>query len=313
MGPATIDLPAVGQAVENAHRATASVPGGANADYIPYLAKVPTHLYGLAVLSTDGTLHEAGDSRYEFAIESISKIITMALVMEELGTDVLRAKVGADPTGMPFNSVTALELHADHPQSPLVNAGAMATVSLVPAASAEERWAKILSFQRRMAGREINLSDEVNASEQTTNFHNRAIAWLLYGAGTMYSDPMEACDVYTRQCSTLITAVDLATIGATLANGGINPVTGERVIAEGNVHCILAEMMMEGLYEHSGDWAFDVGLPGKSGVGGGLLAVAPGRLSIAGFSPLLDAAGNSVKGQRGVAAIAKALGTNVFT
>lgn len=300
-------------AVDGALASCAAEGGGINAHYIPYLAAVPSHLFGVAVMTADGKVYEAGDTRYEFAIESISKIITMALVMEELGPEVLRAKVGADPTGMPFSSVTALELHAEHPQSPLVNAGAMASVSLVPGANAEDRWEKVLGFQSRMAGRQISLSNDVNRSEQTTNFHNRAIAWLLYGAGTLYSDPMEACDVYTRQCSTLISAVDLAAIGATLAGGGINPLTGQRVIKAGNVPCILAEMMMEGLYERSGDWAFEVGLPGKSGVGGGILAVAPGILAIAGFAPPLDPTGNSVKGQHGVAAVAKALGLNVFT
>ena len=300
------------QVVLGTQRTVVAMTEGKNADYIPYLANVPSNMFGLAVVTADGKINEAGDTRYEFAMESISKVITMALVMEELGAEALRAKVGADPTGMPFNSVTALELHDDHPQSPLVNAGAIASVSLVPAADAEERWRKILSFQRRMAGRQIALSDELNKSEQSTNFHNRAIAWLLYSRGTIYSDPMQACDVYTRQCSTLITAVDLAAIGATLANGGINPLTGDQVIKAANVACILAEMMMEGLYEGSGDWAFEVGLPAKSGVGGGILAVAPGHLAIAGFAPPLDSVGNSVKGQRGVATIAKGLGLNVF-
>jgi glutaminase len=156
------------------------------------------------------------------------------------------------------------------------------------------------------------LSDEVNRSEQTTNFHNRAIAWLLYSAGTMYCEPMQACDVYTRQCSTLITAVDLATMGATLAAGGVNPVTRERVLAAANVPPILAEMTMEGLYDSSGDWAYTVGLPGKSGVGGGLVAVMPGWGAIAGFSPPLDEVGNSVRAQAMVAQVARALGLNLY-
>lgn len=310
--PGQLDPDAIRRAVADAHRASATVTGGRNAAYIPCLAKVPPHLFGLVVMTTEGEVYEAGDARYEFAIESISKLITMALVMEELGAEALRAKVGADPTGMPFNSVTALELHGAHPQSPLVNAGAIAAVSLVPGTDAEAQWAKVLAFQSRMAGRTITLSTEVNGSEQSTNFHNRGIGWLLCAGGTIYSDPMQACDVYTRQCSTLITAVDLAAIGATLANGGVHPLTGERVVRAANVAPILAEMMMEGFYETSGDWAFEVGLPGKSGVGGGILAVAPGRLAIAGFAPPLDEAGNSVKGQRAVAAVARALGLNVF-
>jgi glutaminase len=300
------------QVLRDVHTRVSAMTGGKNADYIPFLAKVPSSLFGIAIVTTDGAVHEIGDSRYEFAIESISKVFTMALVMEELGPEALRAKVGADPTGMPFNSVVAIELHGGKPLSPLVNAGAMSSASLVKADSADERWGKILAFQSSFAGRQIALSDEVNQSEQTTNFHNRAIAWLLYSAGTMYSDPMAACDVYTRQCSTLITTVDLATMGATLANGGVNPITNERVVQSANVPPILAEMTMEGLYDAAGDWAFEVGLPGKSGVGGGLLAVVPGRCAIAAFAPPLDPVGNSVKGKAAVAAVAKALQFNVF-
>ena len=206
----------------------------------------------------------------------------------------------------------ALELHGDKPLSPLVNAGAMATVSLVKAANAEERWSRILAMQSALANRQIAMSEDVNHSEQTTNFHNRAIAWLLYSAGTMYSDPMQACDVYTRQCSTLITALDLAVMGATLASGGINPLSKKRILTASNVPHILAEMAMEGLYDSSGDWAYSVGLPGKSGVGGGILAVAPGQLAIAAFSPPLDPVGNSVRGQLMVADVAKSLGLNVY-
>jgi glutaminase len=299
-------------AVADAHARFAALAGGANASYIPYLAGVPAKLAGLAVVTTDGQVVKAGDADYLFAVESISKVFTLALALEDVGAEALRAKVGANPTGLPFNSVMALELHHGKPLSPLVNAGAMATVSLVKATDAENRWSRILDMQSRLAAREIRLSDEVNRSEQTTNFHNRAIAWLLYSAGTMYCDPMEACDVYTRQCSTLISAVDLATMGATLAAGGVNPVTGQRVLAAANVPRILAEMSMEGLYERSGDWAYTVGLPGKSGVGGGILAVVPGVMAIAGFSPPLDDAGNSVRGQAMVAAVAQALGLNLY-
>jgi glutaminase len=232
--------------------------------------------------------------------------------MEEFGPDAVREKIGDSPRGLPFNSVMALELQAGKPMSPLVNAGAIATASLVPGATPDERWSRILDMQSTLAGRQLELSEEVNHSEQTTNYHNRAIAWLLYSAGTCYSDPMDALDIYTRQCSTLITAVDLATMGATLASGGKNPVTGERVVAQENVPRILAEMMMEGLYTSSGDFAYRVGLPGKSGVGGGILAVAPSRLAIAAFSPPLDPAGNSVRGLAAVSSIANSLQLDLF-
>lgn len=303
---------AIQKAVTDAHAAAKDVPGGANADYIPYLASVPSALCGVAVVTVDGQVFTAGDCDFGFAIESISKVFTLALVMDQIGPEAVRAKVGADPTGLPFNSVMALELHDGKPLSPLVNAGAIATASLVPGDSADDCWAKILDAQSRFAGRPISLSEAVNSSEQTTNFHNRAIAWLLWSAGTCYSDPMRAVDVYTRQCSTLITVTDLATMGATLAAGGVNPVTRQRVIGAANVPHILAEMVLEGLYNASGDWAYTVGLPGKSGVGGGILAIAPGELAIAAFSPPLDAVGNSVRGQRAVALVAKALGLNLF-
>jgi glutaminase len=299
-------------ALAAAHRQHATAPGGANASYIPSLASVPSQLAGAAVVTVDGRVFEAGDARFEFAIESISKVVTLALAMEDHGPQAVRTKIGAGATGLPFNSVMALELHGGKPLSPLVNAGAMASASLVKGSAAEERWARILDMQCQLAGRSIALSADVNASEQSTNFHNRAIAWLLFSAGMMYSDPMQACDVYTRQCSTLITAVDLATMGATLASGGINPVTAKRVLSAANVPHILADMTMEGLYEASGAWAYTVGLPGKSGVGGGILAVAPGQLAIAGFSPPLDPVGNSVRGQLMVAAIAKSLSLNLY-
>src|SRR5271163_1951152 len=302
----------VQKAVTEAHSKFASTPGGANASYIPYLASVPSQLFGVAVVTADGLVYEAGDTRYGFAIESISKVFTLALVTELIGPEALREKVGADPTGLPFNSVMALEMHGGKPLSPLVNAGAIATASLVPGDTADGCWAKILDVQSRFAGRTVALSDEVNTSEQTTNFHNRAIAWLLYSAGTCYSDPMRAVDVYTRQCSTLITAVDLATMGATLASGGINPTTKQRVVMPKNVPHVLAEMTMEGLYTASGDWAYTVGLPAKSGVGGGLVAVSPGKMAIAAYSPPLDKAGNSVRAQAAITQIAHTLGLGLF-
>ena len=302
----------IAAAVAEAWEHTKKVSGGENADYIPALASVDPDLCGISIVTVDGHVFNAGDSTVEFAIESISKVFTMALAMEEIGAKTFREKVGTDPTGLPFNSVMALALHGGKPMSALVNAGAMSSTSLIPAQDADERWRKILAAQSAFAGRTIALSDEVNTSEQTTNFHNRGIAWLLYSGGFIYSDPMEACDVYTRQCSTMITTEDLATMGATLANSGINPVTGDRVVSSKNVPHILAEMTMEGLYEASGDWAYTVGLPGKSGVGGGIVCVAPGLLSIAAFSPRLDQFGNSVRAQAAITQIAQELKLNLY-
>jgi glutaminase len=307
-----LDAAVVAEAVQMAHAAALKASGGANATYIPYLAKVPAQLCGVCAVTPDGRVFEAGNTRFGFATESISKVFTMALAMEQHGAEMVRDKIGARPTGLPFNSVLALELHGAKPLSPLVNAGAIATVSLVQASDREDRWAKILEIQSRFAGAPIALSSEINESEQTTNLHNRAIAWLLASGGNCFSDPLEALDVYTRQCSTIVTCVNLATMAATLANHGVNPVTGISVVKRENVPRILAEMVMEGLYDTSGDWAFEVGLPGKSGVGGGIIAVAPGKLGIAGFAPPLDAYGNSVRAQVAIANVGKRLNLNLY-
>lgn len=285
---------------------------GANADYIPFLASVPSDLCGLAIARCDGMIIHSGDCDYGFALESISKVCSMALAMEQKGAEMVRENIGAEPTGLPFNSVLALTTHHDKPLTPLVNAGAMATVSFLDAADKESRWQMILDFQQKMMSKRVHLSDEVNQSEQDTNFHNRAIAWLLYAAGNCFSDPMEACEVYTRQCSTLVSCDDLAIMGGTLANNGVNPVTKEQVIGPKNIAPILAEMTMEGMYEYSGDWAFQVGLPSKSGVGGGVLAVVPGKMAIAGFAPPLDNVGNSVSAMMMIRHVADQLNLSIY-
>lgn len=307
-----LDLTTLQSVVEQAHREFGQAPGGANADYIPFLANIPSDLSALAVVTANGDVISSGDIHYRFAIESISKVCTLALALEDWGAQVVQQKIGADATGMPFNSVMALELHSGKPLSPLVNAGAIASASLIKAKNTEDRWNRILDMQRKLGSPQIKLSNPLNESEQSTNFHNRAIAWLLYSAGYLYCDPMEACDVYTRQCSTLLTTVELATMGATLATGGINPLSKERVLSPDNTPRILADMTMEGLYDTSGDWAYTVGLPGKSGVGGGILAVVPGVMGIAAFSPPLDEIGNSVRGQKMVASVANTLGYNLY-
>lgn len=303
---------AIEKALDAGYQCGLAVTGGNNADYIPFLAKVPRDLFGICIVTADGQCFHRGNSDYKFALESISKVFTLALVMETIGVDEVKRKLGDSPTGLPFNSVEAIELHDGKPLSPLVNAGAIAAASLVAGNDAESCWSNILDMQSKFAGRTIELSDEVNRSEQDTNFHNRAIAWLLYSANTCYSDPMRAVDIYTRQCSTLVDAVDLATMGATLANGGVNPITQKRVVQEGHVAPLLAEMMMEGLYTASGDWAYTVGLPAKSGVGGGLVAIVPGKFAISAFSPPLDEAGNSVRAQAAITEIERRLGGNVF-
>jgi glutaminase len=302
----------IAEAVAAAHVKHRKNRRGKNAGYIPALAEVDPGLFGICVATVDGETFSAGDAGCQFALESISKVFTAALAMEQVGQREFHRKVGADPTGEAFNSVLALELHNDKPNSPMVNAGAMTATSLVSATDAEDRWRQILQVQSDFAGHPITVSESIAASERATNFHNRAIAWLLLCGGYMYCDPMEACDVYTLQCSTLVTAVDLAIMGATLANGGINPVTGKRVIKQANVSHMLALMTMEGLYTASGDWAYAVGLPAKSGVGGGLVAVSPRKLAIAAYSPPLDEAGNSVRAQAAITQIARSLELGLF-
>jgi glutaminase len=308
----TIPAERIAEVVATAHAKHKKNHRGKNASYIPALAEVDPQLFGVCVATVEGQTFSAGDADCEFALESISKILTAALGMEQVGAREFHRKVGADPTGEAFNSVLALELHNDKPNSPMVNAGAMTATSLVSATDADDRWRQIQQIQSDFAGRPIMLSEQIAASERATNFHNRAIAWLLLCGGYMYCDPMEACDVYTLQCSTLVTTVDLAMMGATLANGGIHPVTGKRVIAHANVAPVLALMAMEGLYTASGDWAYTVGLPAKSGVGGGLVAVAPGKLAIAAYSPPLDNAGNSVRAQAAITQIAHTLKLGLF-
>jgi glutaminase len=307
-----VDEARLRQLVNDAHARFASETKGKNANYIPYLATVPSHLFGIAMVTPNGKVIEAGDTNYAFAIESIAKVFTLALVMSESGPEVVKQKLGANATGLPFNSVIALELHNGNPLSPLVNAGAIATVSLVKANSPDERWRKINSNMDDFADATLALNKEVFKSESDTNQHNRAIAYLLKSAGFMYSDPMEACDIYTRECSVGVTPRQLAIMAGTLANGGVNPLSGKRLLEKAYVPKILAEMAVEGLYDTSGAWQFDVGLPAKSGVGGGIMAVSPGNWAIAAFSPPLDTAGNSVKAQLAIAWIADQLKANIY-
>jgi glutaminase len=306
------DSAAIDSAVAHAYSSHRHNSRGRTAKYIPALADVDPSLFALCAKTPDGHTAAIGDVDHQFPIESISKIFTLAMVIEERGHRVVRAKLGANPTGGAFDSVLALELHHDKPTSPLVNAGAMATTSFVRASDPADRWRKILDMQSAFAGHPLSISEEINASEQATNAHNKAIAWLMYSTGTLFCDPMEACTVYTQQCSTMLNTADLATMGATLAAGGVNPQTGVRVMADSNVRYVLAEMVMEGMYTQSGDWAYTVGVPAKSGVGGGVLAVVPGQLAVAAFSPKLNAAGNSVRGWAAVSDVVNRLKLGLF-
>jgi glutaminase len=236
----------------------------------------------------------------------------MCEVMQESGEDAVFKKIGVEPTGMPFNSVVALGMHNNKAVNPLVNCGAMASVSLVKANSPEERWEKILDYQSKFAGEKLKLIDEVYKSEAATNFRNRGMAWILRNNDNLFCDPPEATDVYTKQCSIGVTAKQLAVMGATLANGGVNPITKERCLDSKYVPRALAVMMMAGFYDESGAWAYHDGLPAKTGVGGGIVAVVPGRMAIVGFSPPVNEAGNSVRATEAIDYIVKELDLDLF-
>jgi glutaminase len=285
---------------------------GANADYIPELAKIPSDLFGVVVVTADGQVEAVGDVDYAFSIQSVSKPFTAALVMQEQGDDAILKKIGVEPTGMPFNSIQAIELAPERSRNPMVNAGAIAAVSMVQAKNANEKYEKILDWYGRFAGEKLKILDDIYRSEAATNNGNRGIAFILAKYDRIYADPLESVDVYTKQCSIGVTAKQLAIMGATLANGGVNPVTHQRVLDERHVSKLLAIMMMAGFYDESGAWAFNAGLPAKTGVGGGIVAIVPGQMAIVGFSPRLNKAGNSVRAAAAIEDIGEALHANVF-
>ncbi|ASN18615.1 glutaminase A [Arthrobacter sp. YN] len=298
--------------VAASHERNRACSEGAVADYIPALAQTDPELFGVCVVEVDGGVHVAGDSDVKFSIQSISKAFVYALVCEAFGHAAVAELVGVNNTGLAFNSVMAIELNNGHPMNPMVNAGALATTALMPGRTPDEQWAAIHSGLSAFAGGDLVLDEEVYASEAATNTRNSAIARLLESYGRMGRDPLDVVDVYTRQCSLLVSARDLAIMGATLADGGVNPVTGKRVVSADVCRDTLAVLAANGLYERSGEWLFEIGLPGKSGVSGGLLTVSPGKAGIGAFSPRLDTAGNSVRGQQATAYLSRVLGLNIF-
>lgn len=298
--------------VNEAHARFADVGEGQVSQVYPALARMPADLFGICIVSAAGRVFEAGDADHPFSIMSVSKPFVFALVCQEFGWDEVRARIGANSTGLPFNSLAAVELSGDGRTNPMVNAGAIATTSLAPGGSGEERWRFIHDGLARFAGHPLAMNDEVCESARQTNFRNRGMVNLLHSLGRVYCDPAEAVDLYTRQCSLNVSAKDLAVMGATLADGGVNPLTGERVVDPAVCHYTLAVMATAGLYETSGDWLYDIGLPGKSGIGGGIVTVSPGKGALGTFAPPLDAAGNSVKGQRVAKFLSQSLGMDLF-
>jgi glutaminase len=278
----------------------------------PALARVAPDLFGVSVVGVTGRVFSIGDATVGFTIMSAAKPFVFALVCDMYGPEALRERIGVNATGLPFNSLSAVEQSADGRTNPMVNSGAIATTSLVPGESLEERWASLLGGLSRFAGRELEVDDEVYESASATNHRNQAIAQLLQERARIAGDPRDALDLYTRQSSVRVTATDIALMGATLADGGVNPVTSERVISAETCRHTLAVMTTAGLYETSGDWLYDVGLPGKSGIGGGIVTVAPGKGGLGTFAPRLDAAGNSVRGQLVARDLSRSLGLDLF-
>jgi len=298
--------------VKDAYEKFKDVKEGKNADYIPELAKVPSELFGVVIVTAAGEVYAAGDVDYAFSIQSVSKPFTAALVMEEQGDQAIKDKIGVEPTGLKFNSILATQIIPEVSVNPLVNSGAIASVSMVQAKSADERFNKILDFFNALSGAKLSVIDSVYKSEAATNQRNRAHGYILAASERIYSDPMEAVDVYTKQCSIGVTAKQLGIMGATLANKGVNPVTKAKVIEAKYVPKVLAIMMMAGFYNESGAWAYATGLPAKTGVGGGIVAIVPGQMAIVGFSPRVNDAGNSVRAGRAINYIVNELGLNLF-
>jgi glutaminase len=308
----------VQKAVDAAYAKFKNLKEGKNADYIPALAKVDPNLFGIAVVTADGKVYAAGDVKTEVSIQSISKVFTMAQVIQEQGLDSVAKRIGVDATGARFNSIIAIEgvrtvVGTGAPEmNPLVNPGAISATSMVTGGSADAVWKKIIGFHSDAAGRQLSVLQDVYKSESDTNQRNQAIGALMLAYGYIKDNWQQAVDLYTRQCSIGVNARDLATMAATLAFGGTNPVTKKQAMDPAKVPGVLAVMATAGLYDDSGKWLYATGLPAKSGVGGGIIAVSPGKFGIAVISPPLDDAGNSVRAQRAITDISNALGGNPY-
>jgi len=294
------------------HADLSGVSSGSLPDYIPALTEVDPDRLAVAVVLTDGRTISVGDAKHAFVIMSAAKPFTAALVMQQRGRECIQQKIGVEPTGAAFNSIDAIESHPERSVNPMVNAGALAAVSLIEGDGPEAQWATLLSWYRQLADAKLQLDTAVYTSVRNSGMRNRAIASLLLDYGRLYGDSEAVRDVYNRQSSVNVTTEQLAMMGAVLANGGTHPVTGEQLLDPEVVSGVLALMTMAGMYDGAGEWAWQVGLPAKSGVGGGIVAVAPGRLSIAAFSPRLDEHGNSVRAQLAIRRVSNSLGLGLF-
>ena len=299
--------------IENAYHKFKNINGGKNADYIPFLKTVDSNLFGISVCLTDGTRIEYGDTDFHFGIESISKVPTAILALEQYESDFILEKIGANATGLDFGSLFAILLENDHPSTPLVNAGAISACSLIkPTGDSASKWSAIQSNLNDLCGSTTEIIDDLYKNESSTNFHNRSIAWLLKSYDRIYDDPDLALDLYTRQCSVGVTSTQIAIMASTIANRGKNPVTGKQVFKSQHAPGIISMIATVGMYEETGDWMFQSGTPAKSGVGGGIMAIIPQVLGICVFSPPLNKFGNSVKGKHTVKYIIDQLALSIY-
>jgi len=309
--PVAAQTPAeINAALTAAYNKYKDLKEGANADYIPALAEVDSKIFGLALVTTDGKVYTVGDITSEVSIQSISKVFTMAMVIEAQGPDAIMNNMGVDATGQVFNSINAVEQYRGAEMNAMVNPGAITATSMIAGATYDAVWTKLIGTYSDYAGRPLAVNQPVFKSEAETNQRNQAISMLMFAYGHIKDNPLQACDIYTKQCAVNVNAKDLAMMAATLANGGKNPVTGKQLLKTEYVPKVLAVMATAGLYDDSGKWLYSTGLPAKSGVGGGILAVSPGKFGIAAISPPLDKAGNSVKAQKAIADVSNALGGN---
>ncbi len=299
-------------ALEAAYEKYRILTEGKKADHNPSVAKADPNLFGIALVTVDGAIYTAGDTASEVSMASISKVFTMAHVFQESGPEAVRNSVGVDATGETYNSIVAIERHGGQEMNPMVNAGAIATTAMVKGETKEEIWNALLKTFSDFAGRQLSMSEEVYRADSSTNQRNQAIAALMQVYGRIQGDPGQACDLYTRQCAISVNVRDLAVMAGTLANCGQNPVTGRQVLDAEHVPEALAVMATAGMYDDAGQWLFDTGLPAKSGVSGGIIALSPGKFGIATISPPLDEAGNSVRGQKAISDISDALGGNPY-
>ncbi len=308
-----IDINTLHKVVEDAYSKYKDLDKGHNASYIPYLKNIDSELFGISVSLTDGSVVAIGDTSFQFGIESISKVSTALLVLEQYGASAVIDKIGSNATGMDFDSLSAILLEKDCPSTPLVNAGAIVACSMVqPIGDVAGKWEAIQNHISALCGSETAVLPDLYKNESDTNFHNRSIAWLLKSYNKTYDDPDLSLDLYTRQCSVGVTVKQLSLMAGTIANKGLNPVTRQRVFNPSHAAQIISMMATVGMYNETGDWMFRSGTPAKSGVGGGIIAICPDVMGIAVFSPPLNSFGNSVKGKEVIQFIASELGLSIF-